>query len=246
MRILAFDTSASGFSVAIAENEKILSQKIITQSGKQSEFLILEIEKLLRENKIWYQDLDLITTTNGPGSFTGTRIGLTAARAIKLATNLPLILINSCEAVAYKYREKSENIFVLLDARGDDFFYAKYDAKEILKQVQDDAESEARSRPDLCHPELVSGSPTPQLAKLADLPNIFPKEPFFLCGSGKTIAAAILKKENFKFEMNESDDEIEANLLALLALEKFQKDGRGSKNLDPIYLRAPRISERKK
>ncbi|MBP7710352.1 MAG: tRNA (adenosine(37)-N6)-threonylcarbamoyltransferase complex dimerization subunit type 1 TsaB [Rickettsiales bacterium] len=215
MRILAFDTSASGFSVAIAENEKLLSKKIITESGKQSEFLILEIEKLLRENKIWYQDLDLIATTNGPGSFTGTRIGLTAGRTIKLATNLPLILINSCEAVAYKYREKSENIFVLLDARGDDFFYS-YNSSE------------------------------PQLARLEDLPNIFPKENFFLCGSGKTIAAEILKKENFKFEMNESDNEIEADLLALLAYEKFQKEMQGSENLDPIYLRAPRISERKK
>ena len=46
--------------------------------------------------------------------------------------------------------------------------------------------------------------------------------------------------------MSESDDEIAADLLALLALEKFQKEQSGSKNLDPIYLRAPRISERKK
>ena len=185
MLILAFDTSASGFCVAILEGKKTLAKSTITESGKQSEFLILEIEKLLKQNKIWYQDLDLIATTNGPGSFTGTRIGLTAARTIKLATNLPLILINSCEAVAYKYREKSENIFVILDARGDDFFYANYDAKEIPKQVRDDAESEARSRPSLRHPELVLGSPAPQLAKLEDLPNIFLKENFFLCGSGK-------------------------------------------------------------
>ena len=215
MKILAFDTSASGFSVALASNDKILNKTTITESGKQSEFLVLEIEKILKENKIWYRDLDLITTTNGPGSFTGTRIGLTTARTIKLATNLPLILINSCEAVAYKYREKAQKVFVLLDARADDFFYSE------------------------------EGSP-PQLAKLNDLLEIFPKENFFLCGSGKKIAAEILKKENQKFEMAEEEDEIEADLIALLAYEKFKKGEKNSEDLDPIYLRAPRISERKK
>lgn len=234
MRILAFDTSASGFSVAIAEDKKILSQKIITESGKQSEFLILEIEELLRKNKIWYQDLDLIATTNGPGSFTGTRIGLTAARTIKLATNLPLILVNSCETVAYKYREKSAKIFVILDAQAGDFFYAEYGIRDEISHHSQH------------HPELISESITPQLARLDDLPKIFPKEKFFLCGSGKKIAAKILKKENLEFEMSEEEDEITADLIALLAYEKFQKDKTGSKNLDPIYLRAPRISERKK
>ena len=214
MRILAFDTSASGFSVALFL-DGTMSKSTITESGKQSEFLILEIEKLLKENKIWYQDLDLITTNNGPGSFTGTRIGLTAARTLKLATNLPLILVNSCEAVAFKYREKSAKIFVLLDARADDFFY-------------------------------TNGFTKPQLAKRDDLLSIFPKENFFLCGSGKNIAAEILRKENFQFEMSNEEDEIEADLIALLAHEKFQKTELGSKDLDPIYLRSPRISERKK
>ncbi len=215
MKILAFDTSASGFSVALTSDDRILTKTAITEAGKQSEFLILEIEKILKENKIWYQDLDLIATTNGPGSFTGTRIGLTTARTIKLATNLPLILINSCEAVAYKYHEKSEKIFVLLDAKADDFFY-------------------------------TDGYLEPQLARRDDLLSIFPKEKFFLCGSGKKIAAEILKKEKRKFEMSEEEDEIEADLIALLAHKKFQKNRKGTQDLDPIYLRDPRISERKK
>jgi len=213
--ILAFDTSASGFSVALLADKKILSKTAISESGKQSELLIPEIEKILLQNKIWYQNLGLIATTNGPGSFTGTRIGLSAARTLKLSTNLPLILVNSCEAIAYKYREKSEKIFVLLDAKAGDFFYAEYGKQ-------------------------------PDLARLEDLHQIFPKEKFFLCGSGKKIAAEILEKENYDFEMSQEEDEIEADLIALLALEKFTKNNEGSKNLEPIYLRAPRITERKK
>jgi len=97
MLVLAFDTAGAGLFVAILNEEKVLSKSIISETGKQSELLIVEIEKVLREQKIWYHDLDLIVATKGPGSFTGTRIGLTVARTIKAATNLPLILINSDE-----------------------------------------------------------------------------------------------------------------------------------------------------
>jgi len=95
--ILAFDTAGSNLFVALLSEEKILTQSAIYESGRQAELLITEIEKILCEQKIWYQDLDLIVATKGPGSFTGTRIGLTVARTLKLATNLPLILINSDE-----------------------------------------------------------------------------------------------------------------------------------------------------
>jgi tRNA threonylcarbamoyladenosine biosynthesis protein TsaB len=215
MLTLAFDTNFSGFSLALASDDKIIYQNAIFENGRQSELLIPEIEKLLQINKITYRDLDLIAATNGPGSFTGTRIGLTAARTIRLATNLPLVLVNSCEAIAYKYRQKSEKIFVLIDAKADDFFYS-HNGKE------------------------------PQLVKLEDLLKILPKEKFFLCGSGKNIAAEILKTKNSQFEMSENTDEIEAGFVALLAYKEFKKSGEGSKNLDPLYLRSPKISERKK
>lgn len=97
MLILAFDTAESFLSIALLNEKKVLIKNIVSEGGKQSELLIVEIEKTLRSKKIWYQDLDLIVATKGPGSFTGTRIGLAAARIIKAATNLPLILINSDE-----------------------------------------------------------------------------------------------------------------------------------------------------
>lgn len=215
MKILAFDTNSSGFSVALASRNKILSKSTILESGKQSEWLILEIEKLLKQNQIWYQDLGLIAATNGPGSFTGTRIGLTAARTIRIATGLPLVFVNCCEVIAYKYRHQSKRIFTLLDAKAGDFFYAENGSK-------------------------------PSLVKLVDLLKVLPKEEFFLCGSGKKIAAEILQKENLKFEMSDEDDEAEADSVALLAYEKMQLGESFKENLDPIYLRSPRISKRKK
>lgn len=221
MKILAFDSTATNFSVALLSNQKILSKNLITESGKQAELLIPQIEEVLNQNNIWYQDLDLIATTSGPGSFTGTRIGLTVARTIKLATNLPLILINSCQAIAYKYHHKAEKIFVIIDAKADEFFYAEFDQK---------TKTEAE----------------PKLAKLEELAQIFPQEKFFLCGSGKKIAAKILEEAQYQFEMNEEEDEIESAVVGLLAYEKFKNGEKFSTDLNPIYLRSPRITERKK
>lgn len=214
MLTLAFDTNFSGFSVALLSNQEVIYQKIIEENGRQSELLICEIENLLKTNNINYHDLDLLATTNGPGSFTGTRIGLTAAKAIKLATNLPLILVNSCEVIAFKYRLKP-NIFVLIDAKAGDFFYSHNDQE-------------------------------PKLARFEELPEIFPKENFFICGSGKNIALEILQEKKMRFEISDEQDEIEAKFVGLLAYEKFQKKGGDLKNFDPIYLRSPKISERKK
>jgi tRNA threonylcarbamoyladenosine biosynthesis protein TsaB len=216
---LAFDTTSSTLSTALLFNKEILTKNIIHESGKQSELLIPEIEKILKKNKIWYQDLDLIATSNGPGSFTGTRIGLTTARILKLATDLPLILVNSCEVIAFKYRNKSGKISVLLDAAMNEFFYAEFFAEN----------------------EVVSEVSEPRLLRVENLSEAFPEEEFFLCGSGKNL----INGTNFKCEIAEGNDGIEADLIGLLALKKFYA-GKISENLNPVYLRAPRVTERKK
>lgn len=224
MNILAFTTVESSISVALLNDGKIIAQNSITENGKQAELLIPQLEKILHENKIWYEDLNLIATSNGLGSFTGTRIGLTAARTLRLARNLPLITINSCEAIAYKYREISGKIFTVFDAKMNEFFCAEFFSEnQKVKQVTE-----------------------PELVRLEELSNIFPSENFFLCGSGKKIAAEILKQDEKNFKMNEEEDVISADLIGLLAYEKFLNGEKDGNNANPIYLRGPKISERKK
>lgn len=223
MKVLAFDTT-NNLSIALAEDQRIFSKIVISETGKQAELLIPEIEKILRENKIWYQDLDLICTTQGPGSFTGVRIGITAARALKLATNLPLIMPNSLETLAYKYRNSDKIIFVTIDARMDEFFVASFVSQngKLLPILE------------------------PQIATPENLADLAPKENFLLCGSGKKIVCDLLLKKNLRYETAPEDESIDANLLSLLALEKFTNNKTENTNKDPIYLRSPKISERKK
>lgn len=129
MKILAFDTSNGALSIALLEDRNILQFVNIQENGKQAEMLIPLIEEVLRNNKIWYNNLDLIATTKGPGSFTGVRIGLACARTLKLATNLPLITVDSLTAIAYKHRAHNGKILATIDAKMDEFFIAEFFAE---------------------------------------------------------------------------------------------------------------------
>lgn len=223
MKVLAFDTTNSTISIVLLKDQKLLTQTLISDSGKQSELLIPEIEKVLTKNKIWYQDLDLLAATQGPGSFTGVRIGLTAARTLKIATNLPLILINSLEALAFKHRQHQLEILVAIDAKMDEFFVSSFSAKN--GKLENLLES--------------------QLVKLEDLSNFLPKNRFLACGSGKNTVAKMAAEKNIPHEIAE-EDHIEAEIVGLLALEKFSSDNSRDQNQDPLYLRGPKITERKK
>jgi tRNA threonylcarbamoyladenosine biosynthesis protein TsaB len=188
---LAFDTCNNIISTALLQNGDLLSQNTIYENSKQAEFLVLEIEKILQENNIWYQDLDLIATINGPGSFTAVRIGLTCAKMIKLATHKPLILLNSCEVVARKYLDEKK-IIVLNDAKMDEFFGAKF--------LVENGKIITIAEPLLLRPE--------------ELNNFLNEDDFILCGTAKKIIGG-------NFRMSEEDDNIEANLVGLLGYEKF-------------------------
>lgn len=227
MLILAFDTTSNSISIALSKDKKMLSKKSIIGGFNQSELLLSEIEEILKQHNIWYQNLNLISATKGPGSFTGCRIGLTVAKTIKLATNLPLILLNSCEVIAYKYQKelskKSAKILVTLDARANEIFYCEYNFNE----------------------NLAIGEKEPNIMSLDEILKIIPKEKFLLCGSATKIIDEILQKKSINnYEIAPEFKAIEAQYIANLAYEKFQNNFE-STNLDPIYLREPNITKRK-
>lgn len=129
MLALAFDTTSSGFSIALLQDKKLLAETVISESGKQSEWLVLEIEKLLKSQSLSYSNIDLIAATNGPGSFTGTRIGSTCAKTIKLAINKDLIFVSTLEAAAFEC-QKEGKILTVIDAGNDEIFIAEFLKKD--------------------------------------------------------------------------------------------------------------------
>ena len=118
MKILVFDTCLDKMYVTLAENDKILSSKIVTNRDNKyhSAFLISTIKKILKENALSPENLDAIGTNVGPGSFTGIRACTTVARMMAQQLNIKAVGVSSLEILA-QIAPKNTNPLVALDAR---------------------------------------------------------------------------------------------------------------------------------
>jgi len=100
MKILAFDTTLSACSIALMVDGTIIGNAEEHERARQVERLFPMIEALLAEASLSYADLDALAVTTGPGSFTGVRIGIAAAKGLRLVTGLPVIALSGLEVIA--------------------------------------------------------------------------------------------------------------------------------------------------
>lgn len=135
MKILVFDTCLDKMYVALAENDKILSSKIVTNRDNKyhSAFLISTIKEILKENKLTPQDLDAIGTNIGPGSFTGIRACTTVARMMAQQLDIKACGISSLEILS-KINPTKKMSAVALDARKNSAYL--YIDEEIKGAIQ--------------------------------------------------------------------------------------------------------------
>jgi tRNA threonylcarbamoyladenosine biosynthesis protein TsaB len=98
--ILALDSSGSGCSAAVTAGDEVLALTHAAMMHGQAEALLPIVDDAMRKAGLAISAIDLVAVTTGPGSFTGIRVGLAAARGIALAGNLPLIGASSFEATA--------------------------------------------------------------------------------------------------------------------------------------------------
>ncbi len=134
MRCLYIDTSSS-FLYAGIVNEGKLEAEIKKEYGhKLSEMTWPEMATMFENCKITAKDINKIIVVNGPGSFTGIRIGITIAKVYAWSLNIPITTITSLEAMAISSDIKSYKV-PMIDARRKYVFAAIYDQnnKEILK-----------------------------------------------------------------------------------------------------------------
>lgn len=141
--ILAFDVSNNSCSVAISFGQNILAFEQEMRPSMQAERLIPMIEKTLRDAGMSYNDLNYLAVTNGPGSFTGIRIGLAAAKGILIGNNnIKGFAISNFEMSYYRAIEqykKYDKIAILIDAYRRQIYFQVFDrnGKQHLPQLID-------------------------------------------------------------------------------------------------------------
>lgn len=128
--ILNIETTTKNCSVAISENGKTLSVKEINDGNfLHAELLNFFIDQALKESNLRFKDLSAIAVSKGPGSYTGLRIGVSAAKGLCFALDLPLIAVETLQVLSRSLSIKEGIIIPLLDARRMEVYHAIFDSK---------------------------------------------------------------------------------------------------------------------
>jgi len=127
--VLAIETSGDLCSVSLLKNEQVYYEINANEKNIHSEILFKLIDKVLLYAGISLNELKAITVSNGPGSFTGLRIGVAAAKGIASGAKLPIVFVPTFEALALQISEflPEGNIFAIANkVNSTELYYAKY------------------------------------------------------------------------------------------------------------------------
>jgi tRNA threonylcarbamoyl adenosine modification protein YeaZ len=215
MKILAFETASGRCSVAISTDAEIIATRQIFEHSEQAENLTSMISEILTSTKLALSDIDYIATTNGPGSFTGIRIGLSAALGLSMATNTTPVIVSNLAIINHKIREQYRDFdlaICLIDAFRD----------EIYMQIFD-----RYNRP-IIDPQLLSIDEAQNTIKLLD-------KHIICAGSG---AAKIQNLANDRVALLPRFPCPDARIICKLAHSQIVK-GQFSSLIEPLYIRLP-------
>lgn len=127
--ILSIETATNICSVALHDNGKLVSLAETNEDKSHSNLLLPFIDKCLTEAKKEKQDLSAIAVSEGPGSYTGLRIGLSSAKGLCYALDIPLIAINTLDALALQVSKSLDDNGIacpMIDARRMEVYTSLY------------------------------------------------------------------------------------------------------------------------
>lgn len=218
MKILAIDTTLSACSAAFWVNGTIVAKRFALIKRGHAERLLPMVEAVRLQAAYSYEDIDVLGVTVGPGTFTGVRIGLAAARGLALAAARPLIGITTLAAVAEGVRgevREDEYTLVALDAR----------RGEIYAQVFD-----PHGAP-YCKPIAVG---------IDKIPKLIPNSAGLVVGTGVSLIWSMLKQAHPGWRMANASGQPNAIWVAELTARMFMQDGNSipRQSPSPLYLRS--------
>src|SRR5579859_1225636 len=126
-RLLAFDCSGASCSAAVLIESRVAAERFAQMERGQAEALLPMLQATMAEAGIDWAGIDAIATTVGPGSFTGVRLGLSAARGLALAAGRPILPLTAFEAVAAGLEPDGRAVAIVIDSRRGPVFAQRFD-----------------------------------------------------------------------------------------------------------------------
>ena len=130
MKILALETSAKAVSAAVSEDGKILASGYQDTGLTHSRTLMPIVEHILKNADLTVHDMDVIAAAVGPGSFTGIRIGVAAAKGLACAAQKPVVGVSTLAAMARNVAFMDGLVVCAMDARRQQVYNALFEAKD--------------------------------------------------------------------------------------------------------------------
>lgn len=222
MKILALDSTAKTATVALCEDERLISIYSVTAGLNHSETLLPMVENALITAQMKLGDVDMLAISAGPGSFTGVRIGVSLLKGLAFGSQKPCVGVSTLEALAYNLRGIDGIICPVMDARRDQVYNGLFlsEGGTVTRLTEDRA---------IALTDLD-----------AELKDKYCGKRIYLCGDGYTLAAAKLTAEicHTPVLLREQN----AYSVAQCALKKYLADpdaDYGDRGLKPTYLRVP-------
>ena len=141
MKILALETSAVTASAAVTEDERLLAQSFQNSGLTHSATLMPMVSDLLKNTGLALKDMDVIAVAAGPGSFTGVRIGVAAAKGLAWPEDKPCAPCSTLESMAWQCAHVGGEICTAMDARRNQVYCARFRAEggALIRLTEDRA-----------------------------------------------------------------------------------------------------------
>lgn len=229
MKILALETSAKAVSAAVSEDGKILASGYQDTGLTHSRTLMPIVEHILKNTDLTVADMDVIAAAVGPGSFTGIRIGVAAAKGLACASQKPVVGVSTLAAMARNVAFADGLVVCAMDARRQQVYNALFEAKDgrLTRLTEDRAISLA----DLA--EELKASPLPRT----------------IVGDGAQLCFRYMEDAGVPCRLAPPHLVMQNAMSVALAAEEEALAGRltDAQGLLPVYLRPPqavRLRER--
>ena len=215
MKTLAFESSAKAASVALCEDGRLISQVVQCSGLTHSRTLLPMAEDLLRNSETEMKQIDCFAVAQGPGSFTGIRIGIATVKGLAWAADKPCIGVSTLAAMAWNGVAAGGLICAVMDARRSEVYNA-------LFRIED-------GRPvRLCPDRAISLSAlTEELRERGEAP--------FLVGDGTELASAFFREQHLEHRV--PPENLRWQNAWGVAMEAAGKELCTSQELLPVYLR---------
>ncbi len=154
MKILAVDTATRTCSVAVVDGDSLLAEITLTDNQTHSRHLLKMIETVVEEAGLKIAEIDGFAVSNGPGSFTGLRIGIASIKGLAYCLKKPVVGVSTLRTLAYQCRTKHRLICPVIDARKQEVYFCRYryENGELKQEGPEQVASPARATDNIREP----------------------------------------------------------------------------------------------